>query len=99
MDFKDAIQKFKLLFDWTPVAVTEPMEFYQAYKDAGRMFMGYVVTVTYEHHGKKSYVFAADENKFFLFPRGWALKRASKFSNMMKRKVQKHQADEMALQR
>lgn len=99
MDFKDAIQKFKLLFDWTPVAVTEPLEFYQDYDDKGHMFMGYQVTVTYEHHGQRSYVFAADENKFFLFPRSWALKRATKFSNMMKERVQKCRANEMVSRR
>lgn len=99
MNIKDAVKKFKLLFDWTPVAVTEPVEFYQDYDDKGHMFMGYQVTVTYEHHGKKSYIFAVDENKFFLFPRDWALRRASKFSNMVKKQVQKHQASEMVSQR
>ena len=99
MNIKDAVKKFKLLFDWTPVSVTEPMELYQEYKDTGRMFMGYQVTVTYKHHGVVDYMFSADEHKFFLFPRQWALKRATKFSNMVKKQLQNHRAREMVSQR
>ena len=92
MDVKEAIKKFKLLFDWTPVEVSEPVEYYQAYKDKGLLFLGYQVTVVYKHHGTKSYVFGADENKMGLFPRSWALKRANQFSNQIKKQLKKRQA-------
>ena len=71
--------KLKKLFDWTPVNVEFPVAEYKLYSDKNRVLLGYNVSVTYQHHGTKTYFFAHDEEKLGLFTKERALERAVSF--------------------
>jgi hypothetical protein len=89
MDIKKAVTNFKNLFDWTPVAVTEPVPDYYEYGDIGKQFIGYNVVVTYKHHGVKTYSFSCDTDKLGFADREWAKRRADKFYAKMQKQVAK----------
>ena len=47
MDIKKAVTNFKNLFDWTPVAVTEPVPDYYEYGDIGKQFIVIITVVIF----------------------------------------------------
>ena len=73
------LAEFKRLFDWSVVCVAKPKPVYKEYADVGSVLLGYKVTVTYKHHGKKERFFACDECKLGLVSKERALDRANKF--------------------
>ncbi len=87
MDYANIINKFKLLFDWTPVSVTYPAPKYHEYRDAGRVLLGYRVYVRYAHHGMREYLFTNDEEKLGIVTQAQALNNAIKFYERMQQKV------------
>ncbi len=79
MAMKNIVNSIKNMFDWTPVAVSEPIEIYRDYKDKGHVLLGYEVTVTYKYHGERRHLFADDEEKLCMVTRAQARKMAYDF--------------------
>ena len=90
MDFSSIFSNVKKWFDWTPVAVSGPVEIYCDYRDKGHVLLGYEVTVTYKHHGKRKYLFSDDEEKMCLVTRAQAYENAVKFCSEKKKKIKQH---------
>lgn len=82
------IKKLKNWFDWTPTDVTAPVAMYAEYKDVEKYLLGYNVTVSYKYHKAQTYSFPVDENKFMLMSREKALKRANKYYQKIKNKIE-----------
>ncbi len=87
MTLSDIASKVKNWLDWTPVAVSEPVEIYRDYRDMGHVLLGYEVTVTYKHHGERKYLFADDEDKMCLVSRVKARKNAFDFYREKQKRV------------
>ena len=79
MDLSGIVNEVKKWFDWTPIAVSEPVAIYRDYLDKGHVLLGYEVTVTYKHHGEHKYLFADDEDKLCFVSRAQAKKNAIDF--------------------
>ena len=79
MDLGGIVNNIKKMFDWTPVAVSEPVTIYRDYRDKGRVLMGYEITVTYKYHGERKYLFFDDEDKLCMVSRAQAYKNAVEF--------------------
>ena len=80
---------WKHLFDWTPVAVTEPRPEYHKYGDIGNQLIGYEVVVTYKYHGDRKYSFAIDNEKLGFADEAWAKRRADKFCAKINKQITK----------
>ena len=87
MTVKGVFNSVKNWFDWTPISVSEPVEIYRDYRDMGRVLLGYEVTVTYQHHGERKYLFVHDEDKMCLVSRAQARKNAFDFYQEKREKV------------
>ena len=87
MRLHDIIGKVRACFDWTPVAVSEPVTIYRDYRDKGRVILGYEVTVTYKHHGERNYLFSDDEDKMCIVSRAQAYKNAVDFYHEKLQKI------------
>ena len=87
MNFQAVVDKVKNYFDWTPVAVSEPVEIYCDYRDKGHVLLGYEVTVTYKHHGTQKHLFVDDEERFCLVSRAQARKNALDFYHEKQRQI------------
>lgn len=87
MDLHGIISKVKNCFDWTPVAVSGPVEIYRDYRDKGHVLLGYEVTVIYKHHGERKYLFADDEEKMCFVTRAQARKMALDFYNQKQQQI------------
>ncbi|MBR5153200.1 MAG: hypothetical protein IKW57_00160 [Alphaproteobacteria bacterium] len=91
MDIQKQFASFKLLFDWTPVAVYKPVAVYQTYRDKGTVLLGYEVRVEYKYHNPRQVFFTHDEEKLCLISRKKALKNAIGFYEQMSKKIQEKQ--------
>lgn len=80
---------WKHLFDWTPVAVTEPQPEYYRYSDIGNQLIGFQVSVTYKYHGVRQYSFAIDSDKLAFVNEKWAKRRADKFVRKIQKQIEK----------
>lgn len=89
MKIKEVVQRFRQVFDWTPVAVSQPVPEFYEYGDIGRQMIGYQVTVEYKHHGTRKYTFVCDTEKLCFADEKWAKRRADNFYNKIKKQVTK----------
>lgn len=87
MDLRSIVSDIKNWFDWTPVAVSGPVEVYRDYRDKGRVLLGYEVTVTYKYHGEYKYLFADDEDKLCMVSRAHAYNNAVRFCREKKDRI------------
>ncbi|MBQ8294205.1 MAG: hypothetical protein IJX89_02360 [Alphaproteobacteria bacterium] len=87
MNINQAVEKFKLLFDWTPVSVSYPSPKYMDYSDKGHVLLGYQVRVRYRHHGMREYLFTYDEEKLGMVSQERALNNAIKFYEKTMQKI------------
>ena len=78
---------FRKIFDWSIENVGPVTPVYVEYVDAGKVQLGYEVTVYYKHHGQDVLFFGIDSDKFSLMPEGLALKRATSKYKRMQAKV------------
>ena len=91
MNVKDYLIKINTWFNWTPVAVSKPVEVYQSYFDRGRVLLGYEVQIDYKYHKPRRVFFMHDEEKLCLVSREKALKNATRFYEQMNKKIQEKQ--------
>ncbi len=87
MNMCGIVNTVKNLFDWTPVAVSRPVELYCDYRDKGRVLLGYEVVVTYKHHGQQKYLFSDDEDRMCFVTKARARKIAFDFYKQQLAKV------------
>ena len=87
MNLHGIINNIKNWFDWTPVMVSGPVEVYCDYRDKGHVLLGYEVTVTYQHHGERKYLFADDEEKLCMVTCAQARKNAYDFVEAKKKQI------------
>ena len=80
---------WKHLFDWTPVAVTEPRPGFYKYKDIGNYLIGYEVVVKYKYHGYRKYFFVINNDKLAFVDAAWLKRRADKFCAKINRQIAK----------
>ena len=81
--------KWKKLFDWTVVSVSDPIPDYYDYNHAGRgrTFLGYRVNIVYKHHGSMRAFFGVDPEKFAMVTPTRAYNRAKAYCNRMRAKI------------
>ncbi len=87
MGLRGIVNDVKSWFDWTPVAVSAPVEVYRDYRDKGHVLLGYEVTVNYKYHGERKYLFADDEEKLCMITRAKARKMAFDFYREKQQKI------------
>ncbi len=87
MALRGIVNEVKNWFDWTPIAVSAPVEVYRDYRDKGHVLLGYEVTVTYKYHGERQYLFADDEEKLCVVTRARARKMAFDFYRKKQQKI------------
>lgn len=84
---RQLVDNIKKYFDWTPIEVSGPFKSYYNYTDVGRVLLGYVVQVTYRHHGLRTYLFATDEEKLGLVSQAQAYTKATKFRDKIQQQI------------
>lgn len=70
---------WKKIFDWEIVYISKPAPEFYEYSDIGKTFLGYCMTIHYQHHGNRKVFFAVDAEKLGLCKAGKAYNRAQKY--------------------